>query len=263
MTRISKLTSLFKRFKANQSGGIAIMTGFAAIPLMLAAGAAIDFARYTASQTQVQVSLDAAALAGAAAKNVSDDERINIANAAFDMNIKSVASKGLEIKASFKIENERLVSTADLKMPTSFMALGGIDALEHTSRAEVGIANDKKAEIALVLDYSGSMNEVIGGQVKYVAMKEAAQSLISDLAKSSPDKVKFGLVPFSHNVYTTLPGAYVLGATSASWTGCTADRKAPFNVSASTPTSAAGSLWNQAKAKEFSGTVCSGYVSRN
>ena len=263
MTIISKAKSLLKRFAADQNGTIAVMAGLAAIPLMLAAGAAIDFARYHNAQTEVQAALDAGALAGAAAKNVTDGERVTMAQAVFDQNWKNIGSPDLAIETTFKIEDEKLVSRAELTMPTTFMALGGIEELNSASEAVVGIAQDKKAEVVLVLDYSGSMNEVINGQVKYQAMKDAAQSLVTDLAKESPDKVKFGLVPFSHNVYVTLPGAYVRGATTATWTGCTADRRYPFNVSDSTPTSAAGSLWNQPKASTFSSVSCAGYLTNN
>jgi von Willebrand factor type A domain len=94
-------------------------------------------------------------------------------------------------------------------------------------------------------------------------MKTAAEALVTDLSTSNPKKVKFGLVPFSHNVHVTLPGAYVRGATTASWTGCTADRRYPFNVSDSTPSTSIGSLWNQPKAATFASVACAGYNTHN
>ncbi len=56
------------------------------------------------------------------------------------------------------------------------MSAMGIDA-----ETEITVPDEQKAEVALVLDYSGSMTEISGGQVKYVAMKNAAKKLITDL----------------------------------------------------------------------------------
>jgi hypothetical protein len=129
---------------------------------------------------------------------------------------------------------------------------------------EISVPESKNAEIALVLDYSLSMEEIIAGGVKYVAMKNAAKDLISDLEAANPDKVKFGLVPFSHHVYGTLPKSYILGATgSGDWTGCTQDRKYPYNLSDATPTSDDDTKWGQPQAPEHIDSGCSGYASKN
>jgi hypothetical protein len=122
-----------------------------------------------------------------------------------------------------------------------------------------------------VLDYSGSMRDPVDGQTKYIVMRDAAMKLVSDLSKSNPDNVKFGLVPFSNHVYTTLPGAYVVGG-GGTWTGCTQDRKYPFNISDSTPTGSPASQWNQVMLSADDDLYddndqvnygCSGYVSNN
>jgi hypothetical protein len=95
-------------------------------------------------------------------------------------------------------------------------------------------------------------------------MRNAAKDLISDLEAANPEKVKFGLVPFSHHVYGTLPNSYILGATgSGNWTGCTQDRKYPYNLTDATPTSANASKWGQAQAPVHISSGCSGYVSNN
>ena len=116
----------------------------------------------------------------------------------------------------------------------------------------------------MVLDYSGSMGDVSGTKVKYIAMREAATKLVDDLTTASPGKVKFGLVPFSHHVYVTLPKAYVKGATgTGNWTGCTQDRKYPYNLTAATPTSNVDTKWNQPMAPDHASDGCSGYAPRS
>src|SRR5262245_12388793 len=76
-----------------------------------------------------------------------------------------------------------------------------------------------------------------GGRVKYLSMRDAASSMIDDLTAGEGAKhVKFALVPFSQHVLVSLPGSMVVGQKpGTTWTGCTQDRKYPFNLSVTTP----------------------------
>jgi Flp pilus assembly protein TadG len=244
MSKAATTQKWFKSLLRDQAGTIAVMTGLVTVPLMLAAGAAIDFVRLNAAQTHVQAALDAGALSGAAAKKVSDAKRVSIAEDIFSANMISGPASGMSVKPHFEVQGEKVVAKAELTVPTALMQIAGIGEIKAESYSEVGILGDKKAEIVMVLDYSGSMEDPVGGKTKYVAMREAAKKLVDDLATSDADKVKFGLVPFSNLVHTTLPGSFVLGG-SGLWTGCTQDRKSPFNVSTSTPTFAPETQWNQ------------------
>ncbi len=265
MNHFAPVKRVLKRFAQDQKGTVAVMSGLVAIPLFLMAGTAIDFARFNGAQTHVQTALDAAALAGASGKDLTDAERIAAAQAMFASNMAHGVASDMGVVGAFKVEDEQIISSAELVMPTTLMTLAGFTDLKDTIRAEVGILADKKAEIALVLDYSGSMWETAGGKVKYLAMKEAAMKLVDDLAESDPEKVKFGLVPFSHHVYTTLPASHVLGGGGGTWTGCTQDRQYPQNVSDSTPTGADGSKWNQPMYNVAAQLAygCDGYEDRN
>lgn len=249
------------RFWNSQRGDTAIMFAISAIPVMLAAGAAIDYASYSNAKTHLQAALDTAAIAGAAASGKSDSERASIAEAAFDANLADGPAAGYDIDSEFKVESGVFIANASVDVPTSIMKLAGIPEMNVSGGAEVGLAGNKKAEIALVLDYSGSMGEVSGSKVKYVAMRVAASKLVSDLALASPGKVKFGLVPFSHHVYVTLPKAFVKGASgTGNWTGCTQDRKYPHNLTNATPTASDASKWNQPVAPEHASDGCGGYA---
>lgn len=260
----SNLQGLVKRFGTCQRGTVAILYALSAVPVCVAAGSAIDYVRYFAGTTELQSSLDSAALAAASTKDATNEERVALAEATFLANLQNGSLAGADVTRSFEIEDGTVVAAADMDMPTSFMRFGGISSMELSISAEVAVPGNKKAEIALVLDYSGSMNETISGGVKYVAMRNAAKELISDLEAANPEKVKFGLVPFSHHVYGTLPKSYILGATgSGNWTGCTQDRKYPYNLTDATPTSANASKWGQAQAPVHISSGCSGYVSNN
>lgn len=256
--------SFINRFAKSEAGNVAIMFGLAVIPLLVAAGSAIDLVRFTAVHTQLQAALDAGTLAAAVAKDKSDAQRFAIGKDIFEANLKQAEPINLPSHVSFKINSATVVSEASLVLPTSLMAVVGISSLDVGAASEVAIPADKKAEIAFVLDYSGSMKDVSGTAVKYVAMKNAAIKLINDLSKDNADKVKFALVPFSHQVYTSLPNAFVLGkGATGTWTGCTQDRQYPYNLTDATPGSAPGSKWGQAMAPVHAAWGCSGYLAHN
>jgi Flp pilus assembly protein TadG len=257
MTIRSRISNALRRFTANQNGNVGILLALSAVPMVIAAGAAIDFGRFTSVQTHLQASLDAGALAGAAAQDATNAEREKYAEDMFLADMIQGAASGLPVSYKFQVVDKNMVATASLDVPTSFMAVAGISKITAVGNNKVGIGEGKKAEIALVLDYSGSMEESIKGQVKYVAMKIAASKLVDDLSKAQPKNVKFGLVPFSHHVYATLPGAYVVGK-SGTWTGCTQDRQSPYNLSDSTPTTDNASKWGQPQAPDHLEYACDG-----
>jgi Flp pilus assembly protein TadG len=254
---------LFKNFTASQKGTVAVAYALAAVPLLLAAGSAIDMVRYTNSITALQGALDSAALSAAAGKG-SKAERIDAAQSALKTIIGKTELSKYGISGSFKIEGAAVRASANGQMPTAFMQLAGIKVMDLVASTNISMPETKKAEIALVLDYSGSMKDSIGGGVKYIGMRDAAKQLVSDLESSGKDKVKIGLVPFSHHVYTTLSNQYVLGQKSAgSWTGCTQDRPYPYNMSDSAPNGSDDSKWGQPMAPEHAGWGCQGYVDHN
>ena len=261
----SKLQGLVKRFGTCQKGTVAILYALSAVPVLLAAGSGIDYVRYLANTTQLQAALDSAALAAAAATTATDEERVAVAEATFAANLNNADLTGADITRNFEISHGTIVAAADMDMATSLMRVAGIDSMQLSISTEIAIPANKKAEIALVLDYSGSMNDTIAGGVKYVAMRNAAKQLIADLEAANPDNVKFGLVPFSHHVYGTFPNAYILGQSgSGNWTGCTQDRKYPYNLTDATPISADNNTkWGQAQAPVHASSGCSGYVSHN
>jgi Flp pilus assembly protein TadG len=260
----SKLQGLVKRFGTCQKGSIAVFCAISAVPVLLAAGSAIDFVRYINNSTELQAALDSAALAAASTPDATDAERRALAEATFTLNLQGTGLATADIARSFDIQDETVVGTADMDMSTSLMKLAGFESMKLSLDAEVAVPNDKKAEIALVLDYSGSMNDSIAGGVKYVAMKNAAKDLISDLEAANPEKVKFALVPFSHHVYGTFDKAYIRGQSgSGTWTGCTQDRKYPYNLTDATPTADDNTKWGQPQAPVHSSSGCSGYASNN
>ncbi len=254
-------SKLFSKFVSDQKGSTAVIFALAAIPLMLAAGVAIDIVRYSSAKVALQSALDAGALAVAASSSLSTSARIAAGQSTFQNNIKAAAIQGIGVTGNFNLSANKVEASASFDLPVGLMQLAGFSAMEVDAETEINIPESKKAEIALVLDYSGSMEEVLSGKVKYIAMRDAAKDLVNELADSNPDKVKFGLVPFSHHVWVTLPKLHVRGQSGGgTWTGCTQDRKDPYNVTDATPISDIASKWRQPIAPEHASYGCGPYV---
>ncbi len=260
----SKFASVVHRFAFNQKGASTVTFALAIVPVLLGAGFAIDYARYANAQTGLQSALDSGALAVAAAANLSDVQRIAAGESTFAQNLTTTSLDGATVTRSFKLNGSTVEAKASFDLPVSLMQLAGFSAMTVDVETAISIPGKKKAEVVLVLDYSGSMTEKLGGQVKYVAMKNAAKSLVNELAASNPKNVKIGLVPFSHHVWVTLPKQYVVGQTgSGTWTGCTQDRQSPYNLTDATPTSVDASKWGQPIAKVHASSGCGAYVPNN
>ena len=258
------MANLFRRFLANKKGNTAITFAIAIVPILLATGAAVDYLRYAAAKSELQAALDSGALAVAAAQSLSNSQRIAAGNNSFLRNMEASGLDGEDTEADFVISGTAVSATATLKLPAAMMQIAGLTTMNIAAETEISIPDVKKAEIALVLDYSGSMDDKVAGQKKYISMKIAAKKLVSDLAAANPTNIKIGLVPFSHHVYVTLPNDYVVGAgTGGSWTGCTQDRPYPLNRSVVTPTAANASKWGQPQAPEHLGWGCADYAPKS
>ncbi len=261
MRYTSTIKCMVTRFRAGTSGNVAIIFALSAVPMLLAAGAALDFVQATNKQAQLQAAIDAGALAAAATPDLSDSERVDLANSVFASNF--AAGSGSQATTNVIIADGAVSMSADLAVPTAFMRVAGLGSMDIASSVTVNIPEPKKAEIALALDYSWSMHSYAGSKRKYAAMRDAAIEMVEDLTDgAAADRVKFGLVPFSHHVQVTLPGKYVVGQDPASdWTGCTQDRMYPHNTTAATPdVDDDTTKWGQPHSDRPNAQGCGAYV---
>jgi Flp pilus assembly protein TadG len=261
MRLTQKIANTFNRYAKAEGGTTAILFAVSLIPMLAAAGAAIDFISFYNTRNHMQAALDAGSLAGATASGASTADRVQIATDTFNANMNAADLANSTIKVNFKPNAKTVEGTASLQMPTTLMSLVGIDAMDVGANSEVSIPTNKNAEIAFVLDYSGSMTEYAGGEVKYVAMRDAVTKLVNNLTATNSDKLKFALVPFSDQVLTDIPNQFVYGqAGPGMWTGCTLDNPSPYNLTDVPPTSGDGSKWNQPVSRR---SICSVYASNN
>ena len=110
--------------------------------------------------------------------------------------------------------------------------------------SEVNLPDPILIEIALVLDYSGSMND----NGKYSRMTAAARQFIDKVAQDNGERTKIGIVPFSEYVLATLPGGMIRGTpvedANTPMTVCLQNRDYPYSTEDATPTTTIdGSRW--------------------
>jgi Flp pilus assembly protein TadG len=236
---IAAMYQNFRNLLEDARGNTVILFAIAIVPVLLAAGSAVDYLRYTKLKTGIQAAVDGAAMAAALPVDISDAERTEIAKSYFQRNL---VSSSIDVpNLDVIITAETVTASTATVMPTSLMGLAGVNVMEIEETSEVIRPFAGQAEVVLVLDYSGSMKD----NNKYQRMSAAAVNMISALDSGiADDKLKVGLVPFSSMVYTSMSADYVTQNSGSSvWTGCIQDRIYPLNTTVDTPTSSGESKW--------------------
>lgn len=188
-------------FGHDRRGSIAILFALIATIVIGITGLAIDFGRAMNVHRKMQAAVDAAAMAAATAKFKSDDERTQIAEAAFAANTDvsdTVAAVVPEVEISLGIT--KVVATGRVSSP--FMSLLNHQTIELAVESKVSTSG-KKLELALMFDVTGSMNDPTAGgsSSKMADAKSAAADLLDIVMPSgTTHTTRMSLVPFSQRV---------------------------------------------------------------
>lgn len=200
---------LLRRFAGDQRGNVAVFTAIAALPLLVAAGVAIDSARASRSHNALQVAVDSAALAAASSDKVNMAGLTTAQKAARKKELEDLArnylksnyaDEGAETTIVVDVTDTTLAVEGRKLYPTTLMGLVGYKTVDIKARAEVNLQGgiSENIEIILVMDTTGSMNQ----NNRLRDAKQAAKDLITTVLgdAKSDSKVKFALVPFSGSV---------------------------------------------------------------
>lgn len=189
------LHEFLRLFFRAREGAAAFLFAVLLIPVLLGAGLAIDFSRGIRAKQHLGQALDAAALAVGSWTGLSSEEAKAKAQAYFDANFK-LQGTGTPGPLNVAVSDGKISISATATMKTTIMRLAGYDDLTVEAFTEVTL-NEKKIELVMVLDNTGSM----GWSGKLEALKSAADTLLevlmpADGPTESAD-VKIGLVPFA------------------------------------------------------------------
>jgi Flp pilus assembly protein TadG len=151
----SKIVSVFKKLLSNESGNAAIVTGMAAIPMVLILGSAVDFERASNLHTELQSSVDSAAIYAATLQEPNSAILTQKSKPYFEANFK--ADGATELPTYTAVNNGNSVTvTASVPSRNAFMALAGVPTTTVGARSVVN-KSGINLEVSLVLDNTGSM----------------------------------------------------------------------------------------------------------
>ncbi|MDB5591636.1 pilus assembly protein [Enterovirga sp.] len=209
--------SVFQRFLRSRAGNVGIIFGLALTPILVAAGAAIDYSGAAGLQTVLQAATDSTTLSlckAPATLTVAELRTLAESNLAKQVTSRAVSVTDLQVINSPR--NVRLQTASTY--PTAFMKIVSHDTVVVAADATCS-ASEQFFEIALVLDTTGSMARAGGnGQTKMDAAKTAAKDFVDFMytAGALPGHVRMSLVPFAASV--AIPAAQ----RSAAWLDTTA-----------------------------------------
>ncbi|MEM9470550.1 MAG: TadE/TadG family type IV pilus assembly protein, partial [Pseudomonadota bacterium] len=186
-----------KRFVANQSGAAAIVLAVASVPLVMAAGAAVDYGNSVAVQARLQAATDAAALAAGRESNRTHGELERIAKDYFKSNY-AASPDAEQPSMTLSVEADgTLQVNGQVKVKNYLTAVAGFDKTTVTATSQVS-KDATGLEVALVFDNTGSM----GNQSRLSTLKIAARDFVNILfgPRETADTLKIAVVPFSQFV---------------------------------------------------------------
>jgi Flp pilus assembly protein TadG len=228
---LKAIAAKVRTFVRSNRGNVAMMFAIAMVPMVLAAGAGLDFARAMLVRQQMSGALDAAALAVGSTSGLNQTSAQALAQKYFDANYTvdktAFGTPTVTIPTSGYNSGGSVLITATTPMPTILMKLAGITTMPVSTSTTV-VWGQSKLWVSLVLDNTGSMSQTdSGGTSKISALQTASHQLLTILqnASSTAGDVQVSIVPFAKlvNVGT--------GYVNASWIDWTDWSAAPPNPS--------------------------------
>ncbi len=116
-------------FCQNDRGNVAIIFGAIVIPVMAALGAAVDFKMAHTDRQLMLRAADAAALSAAAATNLTEDERIELATSTFFSNFKMNKLRSAPVPV-IEIDGDTVTVSASNKVETAFLKVIHLDYID-------------------------------------------------------------------------------------------------------------------------------------
>lgn len=225
---------LLGTFGKDERGATAMIFGLALLPLMAAAGAAVDYSRAANVRTSLQKAVDAAALSLARDANALRERDLEQRGRDFfAANFVTGMDAAIE-PVSVRREGKTIRVAAKGAVDNAIMPVLGFERTAISAEAVVGWGTGK-IELALVLDNTGSMRDPLGrGKTKITELKKAMNDLVdkAEAASREPGDIKIAIIPFDTkvNVGTHLSPLHVRfdGIAQSRWLSrrdrCVADR---------------------------------------
>jgi len=225
------MKTLIKKYRSNERGNFGMMTAILMVPLMMAVGFAVDYARLAGAKARLQNAADSASIRAAMAKSAGEStaEITRLARLNFDANTTANEPVTIDrfvvsevIAGNYDVESMRVVTEARIK-PVIMHAFG-FESLNMRiiSSAAYG-SSSRSLEIAVALDATGSM----GFGTRWNDAMTAMEGVLDDLKDmTGDDNFNVTLVPFRDRVNIgTNRTSWLIGGTPNNWNGCVEPRE--------------------------------------
>ena len=192
--------TVFARFFHDRKGGVAPLLAICIVPLVTAAGAAIDYSRAGSVRTSMQAAGDATALMLAkGATGMNPTQLQASASAYFQANFHRSEAINPQVTANFSQGPNGMVVTVNgsANVRTLFMGMVGFPQISIETTGTVNW-NNSKLRVALVLDNTGSMSSA----GKLTALKSASHNLLTQLQSAAQQNgdVLVSIIPFVKDI---------------------------------------------------------------
>lgn len=212
MALVKRARGLLRSFVRSTRGNIAMMFGIALVPMMIAAGVGLDYARAALVRSQMSDALDAASLAVGSTTGLDRTKAEALAKKYFDANYQGDLSNGkpdVTIGTNDYNSQGSVVVTANYVLPTLLLKIVGKNDVQITTSSKV-VWGQTKLWVSLVLDNSGSMcqpdsqpcNNTTNTNTKIYQLKAATKKMLTKLqaVSATPGDVRVGIVPFNRSI---------------------------------------------------------------
>jgi Flp pilus assembly protein TadG len=206
----------------DRSANVAMMFGLSIVPIMLATGAGLDFARGMQVHQRMGEALDAAALAvgNAATKpskcpGTTQADKTACANLTttaqqyFDVNYDHTkdANYGSPQPVTLNIANQAVTVTSNLALNLTLLGISVLNVGKpNVTASSTVVWGQTRMWVALVLDNSGSMDKGDSSGTKMEALKDALTNSSYGVLKTfqsasaTAGDIQVGIVPFTRSV---------------------------------------------------------------
>lgn len=209
-------------------GSVVVTFALVSVPLILFAGFMVDYTRMTQASVSLQNAADATVLALARDTESTTEEL----KAAAAQQMAAMLPDWYEFTvSSVQRDGNMLTLTATGTIPAGISEIVGYQDFGQsvTTSATWGTGS---LEVVMALDNTGSMASF--GRME--ALKDAADALLGELAKSEQGLVKVGIVPFEERV--RVPTSFQTASwlkdewwvNMGFWSGCITDRDKDYDV---------------------------------
>lgn len=219
----------------DRRGSTLAMMAVGLIPAVAALGSAIDMGRMYVVKSQLQAGVDAAALAGARAFEISaavPEGRDAQVDAYFGGNFATgyMGTTNLRLTKTFTVVNDRNTTniSAAVVVPMTFMRIFGLDQQEVIATAQAE-NQPHPLEVMLILDNTGSLSTMLPPdkngvvQTRMAALKSASKSFFDILYQGAPTRSDLALGMITYAVTVNV------GDLLTSWKTASVEQQFGFN----------------------------------